>query len=52
MTKIHSTKPQIMGLLDLPEKKWRSPTEEPGGVLREMGTDRGRSFGVKRFGWR
>ena len=35
----------------LARKKWRAPTEEPGGVLWETGTDRGRSFGVKRCGW-
>ncbi len=32
-------------------KMWRTPTDEPGGVLWETGTDRRRSFGVKRFGW-
>jgi hypothetical protein len=31
-------------------KMWRAPTEEPGGVLWETGTDRRRSFGVKQFG--
>ena len=31
---------------------WRAPTEEPGGVLWETGTDRRRSFGVKRCGLR
>jgi hypothetical protein len=36
---------------ELARKKWRAPTEEPGGVLWEMGTDRRRSFGVKRCGW-
>lgn len=35
----------------LAREKWRAPTE-PGGVLWEMGTDRRRSFGVKRCGWR
>ena len=35
----------------LARKKWRAPTEEPGGVLWETGTDRRRSFGVKRCGW-
>ena len=35
----------------LARKKWRAPTEEPGGVLWETGTDRRRSFGVKRHGW-
>jgi ParB family transcriptional regulator, chromosome partitioning protein len=35
----------------LARKKWRAPTEEPGGVLWETGTDRRRSFGVKRFDW-
>lgn len=33
-------------------KMWRALTEEPGGVLWETGTDRRRSFGVKRCGWR
>ncbi len=32
-------------------KKWRAPTEEPGGVLWETETDRRRSFGAKRSGW-
>jgi (2R)-3-sulfolactate dehydrogenase (NADP+) len=36
----------------LAREKWRAPTEEPGGVLWETGTDRRRSFGVKRYGWR
>jgi type III restriction enzyme len=36
----------------LARKKWRAPTEEPGGVLWETGTDRRRSFGVKLCGWR
>mgnify|MGYP006199483949 CR=1 FL=1 len=36
----------------LARKMWRAPTEEPGGVLWETGTDRRRSFGVKRCGWR
>ena len=36
----------------LARKKWRAPTEELGGVLWETGTDRRRSFGVKRCGWR
>jgi len=36
----------------LAREKWRAPTEEPGGVLWETGTDRHRSFGVKRCGWR
>ena len=35
----------------LARKMWRAPTEEPGGVLWETGTDRRRSFGVKRCGW-
>lgn len=35
----------------LARKKWRAPTEEPGGVLWETGTDRRRNFGVKRCGW-
>jgi putative transposase len=34
----------------LARKMWRAPTEEPGGVLWETGTDRRRSFGVKRCG--
>ena len=37
--------------LVLARKKWRAPTEEPGGVLWETGTDRRRNFGVKRCGW-
>ena len=36
----------------LAREKWRAPTEEPGGVLWETGTDRRRSFGAKRCGWR
>jgi type I restriction enzyme S subunit len=36
----------------LAREKWRAPTEEPGGVLWETGTDRRRSFGVKQCGWR
>ena len=36
----------------LARKMWRAPTDEPGGVLWETGTDRRRSFGVKRCGWR
>ena len=39
-------------LTGLAREKWRAPTEEPGGVLWETGTDRRRSFGVKRCGWR
>ena len=35
----------------LAREKWRAPTEEPGGVLWETGTDRRRSFGVKRCCW-
>lgn len=35
----------------LARKNWRAPTEEPGGVLWATGTDRRRSFGVKRCGW-
>ena len=35
----------------LAREKWRAPTEEPGGVLWATGTDRRRSFGVKRCGW-
>jgi hypothetical protein len=31
-------------------EKWRAPTEEPGGVLWETGTDRRQSFGVKLCG--
>lgn len=37
--------------LGLARKKWRAPTEEPGGVQWETGTDRRRNFGVKRCGW-
>ena len=36
----------------LAREKWRAPTAEAGGVLWETGTDRRRSFGVKRYGWR
>ncbi len=39
-----------MQLAGLARKMWRAPTEEPGGVLWETGTDRRRSFGVKRCG--
>ncbi len=35
----------------LARQKWRAPTEEPGGVLWETGTDRRRNFGVKLCGW-
>jgi hypothetical protein len=35
----------------LAREKWRAPSEEPGGVLWEEGSDRRRSFGVKRCGW-
>ena len=34
----------------LARKMWRAPTEEPGGVLWETGTDRRQSFGVKLCG--
>ena len=39
-------------IFGLARKMWRAPTEEPGGVSWETGTDRHRSFGVKRCGWR
>jgi hypothetical protein len=42
---------RIGGLLGLARKKWRAPTEEPGGVLWETGTDLRRNFGVKLCGW-
>ena len=41
-----------MRLTGLAREKWRAPTEELGGVLWETGTDRRRSFGVKRCVWR
>jgi transposase len=40
-----------LGEFGLSREKWRAPTKEPGGVLWETGTDRRRSFGVKRCGW-
>jgi len=43
--------PEIIdGELGLARKMWRAPTEEPGGVLWETGTDRRQSFGVKLCG--
>lgn len=42
---------QVAMVLGLARKEWRAPTEEPGGVLWVLGTDRRRSFGVKRCGW-
>ncbi len=42
--------PGKLHLFGLARKMWRAPTEEPGGVLWETGTDRRRSFGVKRCG--
>ncbi|MCZ8110892.1 MAG: hypothetical protein O9321_08425 [Rubrivivax sp.] len=49
--RIHDLR-QTFAYFGLARKMWRAPTEEPRGVLWETGTDRRRSFGVKRCGWR